>query len=145
MENTIWQLVTQSGTLNTGQTLIEVKIISADIFDCTSQVVNTTLDDSIQTFMNDTFESGEFVVTLQNMTAEAIKEEPSLANDTLLSEVDKLNEAAAFGDMTAFVMITTSAPSLSPSTNPSENPSGSPSVSVSPFDTPSGVLLRRCE
>ena len=34
LKDTIWQLITQSGTLNTDQTLIEVKIISANLKSC---------------------------------------------------------------------------------------------------------------
>jgi hypothetical protein len=155
MKRTITQLILRRGTLTFGQTLKEVNIISANIVDqvllaefnivvedlctqsCASQVGNTTLNDSIQTVMNDTFQSGEFVMTLQNIAnaTRASEQNGTYANDTLLRAVDKLNAtAAAIKNMTTSVTIRK--PSLSPSRKPRINPSGNPSQH--PSNNPSG-------
>ncbi|KAL3816236.1 hypothetical protein ACHAXA_002182, partial [Cyclostephanos tholiformis] len=147
LKSTIIQLILRTGALTFGQTLNVVNIISAIIVDqvlevefnivleevctqdCASQVNVTTLDDSIQSFMNNTFESGEFVMTLQNVTQAAIAA-GTYANDTLLLAVEKLNTTAAIGNMTTHVTVTTNAPTSYPSRPTSLPTTTRPSSSV---------------
>jgi hypothetical protein len=110
---------------------VEFDIILEEVFThaFASQVKNTTLGDSIQTFVNNTFVTGEFVTTLQNISAAAIAADQNRTydNDTLLSAVGNLNKTAASGNMEIYVTITTNAPTSNPSTYPSENISEQPS------------------
>jgi len=138
------------GTLSSGQTLMEVRIINATYtggtvtaplgvlevkFDviiteqcntsCASQQTDTQLTVSVQNGITQSIADGSFVQTLMNETAFALRENGTLSSDTLLSVIDNLNGTvgAATVTVTISVSVTTSAPTNAPTSIPTMAPS----------------------
>ena len=151
MKATIVKLISKD--LSLGQTIKDVKIISADfsngqlkvLFDivleevciggCVDELTNSTLATSINIIITNALEIGEFVQTMQNVTEDLIANNPSLVNDTILSEVKSLNATGAEGNITTSVVITTQAPTTVPTSSLSSKPTLTPTDIKAPSTT----------